>query len=98
MTIKVVNSILANKLHHRQFKKILEEAESQYGDIVYFCPVRWLSRGLMLSQVYVLRNKIAFKSKNTNTTVYENKNCLSGRYGLTSQFNKSNLVLQRITS
>ena len=48
--------------------------------------------------VYVLRNKIAFKSKNTNTTVYENNNCLSGRYGLTSQFNKSNLVLQRITA
>ena len=99
ITIKVVNTILSNKLYHRQFQRnTIRSRNSKYGGIVYFCPVLWLSRGLMLSRVYMLRNNIAFKSKNTNTTVCENKNCFSGRYGLTSQFNKPNLVLQRITS
>ena len=41
ITIKVVNTILSNKPNNQQFKKLLEEAESQYGDIVYFCPVCW---------------------------------------------------------
>ena len=52
ITIKVVNTILSNKLNHQQFKKLLEEAESQYGDIVYFCPIRCLNRVEMLSGLH----------------------------------------------
>ena len=30
-----------------------------YGDLLYFCNVRWLGRGEMLPRVYTLREKIA---------------------------------------
>ena len=30
-----------------------------YRDLLYFCNVRWLSRGKMLRGVYILREKIA---------------------------------------
>ena len=30
-----------------------------YGDLLYFCNVRWLSRGEMLQKVYTLKKKIA---------------------------------------
>ena len=30
-----------------------------YGDLLYFCNVRWLIRGEMLQRVYTLRKKIA---------------------------------------
>ena len=30
-----------------------------YGDLLYFCNVRWLSRGEMLRRVYILKEKIA---------------------------------------
>ena len=30
-------------LNHCQFRQLLLEAESQYGDLLCFCNVRWLS-------------------------------------------------------
>ena len=59
-----------HKLNHRQFRNLLLEAENQYGDILYFCDVRWLSRGAILARVYELRNEIAtfLKNKNINAT------------------------------
>ena len=30
-----------------------------YRDLLYFCGIRWLSRGEMLRGVYILREKIA---------------------------------------
>ena len=47
--VKAVNMILSHKLNHRQFRQLLLEVENQYGDILYFCDVRWLSRGSMLA-------------------------------------------------
>ena len=36
-----------------------------YGNLLYFCNVRWLSRGEMLRRVYILREIIAiFLEKN----------------------------------
>ena len=42
--VKAVNMILSHKLNHRQFRQLLQEVENQYGDILHFCDVRWLSR------------------------------------------------------
>ena len=36
ITVKVVNIILSEKLYHRQFRQILGEAKSQYGDNYFF--------------------------------------------------------------
>ena len=54
--VKIINFILARGLNHRQFKSLLEEMNAQYQD-VYFCEVRWLSRGAMFQRFYDLGNK-----------------------------------------
>ena len=56
---KVVNSILSRSLNHRQFQALVDEADVQYGDLLYYCEVRWLSRGAMLSRVCDLQKEIA---------------------------------------
>ena len=47
IVVKTVNFIRARGLNHRQFRKLLDEMDSQYGDILYYTEVRWLSRGAM---------------------------------------------------
>ena len=56
--VKIINFVLARSLNHRQFRSLLEEMNAQYQDVLYFCKVRWLSRGAMLQRFYDLRNKI----------------------------------------
>lgn len=58
VVIKVVNYIRSHALKHRQFKEYLNELSSQYGDIVYFTNVRWLSRGTCLKRFLELRVEI----------------------------------------
>ncbi|KAM8939336.1 general transcription factor II-I repeat domain-containing protein 2-like [Pelodytes ibericus] len=48
--IKIVNFIRARALNHRQFMGYLEEVEAEYGDLIYFNVVRWLSRGNVLKR------------------------------------------------
>lgn len=52
--IKLVNYIRAHALQHRKFKVFL----SEYGDIVYFTNVKWLSRGKCLKRFCKLREEI----------------------------------------
>ena len=59
VVVKVANSILSRSLHHRQFQALVDEGNVQYGDLLYFCEVRWLSRGAMLSRVCGLQKEIA---------------------------------------
>lgn len=59
-----VNSSAMHKLYQerglnsRQFKELLKKLESEYGDLVYYCEVRWLSRGNMLKRFYELRDEV----------------------------------------
>ena len=97
--VKAVNMILSHKLNQRQFRELLLEAENQYGDILYFCNVRWLSRGAMLARVYELRNEIAtfLENKNINATEFRNPEWVSNLaflVDLTSHLNKLNSQLQ----
>ena len=59
VVVKVVNSILSRSLNHPQFQALVNEIEVQCGDLLYFCEVRWLSRGAMLSRVCDRQNEIA---------------------------------------
>lgn len=45
---KIFNFIRAKALNHRQFVALLEENETEHGDISYHCAVRWLSLGKVL--------------------------------------------------
>ncbi|XP_055589246.1 protein FAM200A-like [Uranotaenia lowii] len=38
---------------------MLTEMEAEYGDLLYYCEVRWLSRGAMLERFYSFRKEIA---------------------------------------
>ena len=56
--VKIINFVLARGLNHRQFRSLLEEMNVQYQDLVYFCEVRWLSRGAMLQRFYDCETKL----------------------------------------
>uniref|UniRef100_A0A8C4WQP7 HAT C-terminal dimerisation domain-containing protein n=1 Tax=Eptatretus burgeri TaxID=7764 RepID=A0A8C4WQP7_EPTBU len=50
VVVKVVNFIISRGLNHRQVRDFLEAAKAQYGDLLYHCEVRCLSRGSMLAR------------------------------------------------
>ena len=43
VVVSIVNYLQTRKLKHHLFKSFLEEADSEYGDIMYHTDVRWLS-------------------------------------------------------
>ncbi|GBM08185.1 General transcription factor II-I repeat domain-containing protein 2A [Araneus ventricosus] len=50
LVIKIINSILAKAIYHRQFKDFLEEIDNQFSDLLLHNKVRWLSRGNVLQR------------------------------------------------
>ena len=56
--VSSINFIKSRALNHRQFKEFLKDVEAEYGDLVYYCEVRWLSKGKMLKRFYELRSEI----------------------------------------
>ena len=59
MVIGNVNYIRAHALNHRQFKELLQELDANYGDVLYFSAVRWLSRGRTLKRFFELKDELA---------------------------------------
>ena len=55
---KTANFIRTSVLNHRQFVSLLEEHETEHGDIGYHTAVRWLSLGKVLKRVWDLRAEI----------------------------------------
>ena len=58
IVVKCVNFIKKTRLNHCQFKIFLEVRNTEYGDVVYFTPVQWLSKGATLMRFFLLRNEI----------------------------------------
>lgn len=56
--IKIFNFLRARALNHCQFVGYLEDVEAEYGDLVYFDVVIWLSRGNLLKRVTILLPEI----------------------------------------
>ncbi|XP_076806318.1 general transcription factor II-I repeat domain-containing protein 2B-like [Clavelina lepadiformis] len=97
--VETVNFILARGLNHRQFQALLVHENSQYPDLVYYCDVRWLSRGSMLQRVYNLRKEIVtlLQQKNMNTSYFDDPEWvtdLAFLVDLTTHLNDLNLKLQ----
>jgi hypothetical protein len=56
---KLVNFLRCKSaLKHRELKDFLEKADSQYGDLLLYNNVRWLSKGNVLNRVWELRSTI----------------------------------------
>lgn len=53
-----INFIRKNGLGHRQFQYFLAEIESEYGNVIYFTEVRWLSRGAAFKRFFHLQLEI----------------------------------------
>ena len=68
-----INFIKSRALNHRQFKEFLDDVCSDYGDLTYYCEVRWLSKGKMLKRFYDLRNEIHFHEYERETYAGINK-------------------------
>jgi len=56
--VKAVNFKKSKGLNHRQFQEFLSSMDADYGDIIYFSEVKWLSWGKMLRRFYGLQNEI----------------------------------------
>ena len=59
VVVSIVNYLPTRKLKHRLFKLFLEEADSEYGNVVYRADVRWLSRANALLRFIALKPEIS---------------------------------------
>lgn len=60
VAVKVINKIRGghNSLKHRQFVSFLKDLEADYGDLLLFTEIRWLSRGRSLERLLNLRKEV----------------------------------------
>ena len=96
--IKTVNFIRAKGLNHRQFQEFLKSIDADYGDMIYFSGVRWLSRNQMLKRFYDLRHvfKSFTVSKNKFVLELDDENWLTDLaflVDLTAHLNESSMHL-----
>ncbi|GFY35133.1 general transcription factor II-I repeat domain-containing protein 2A [Trichonephila clavipes] len=71
VVVKVINSIKNNPLKHRQFQEYLRKLESEYGDIIYYTEIRWLSRGNCLLRFWRLTEEIKTFVNNNGHNISE---------------------------
>ncbi|XP_067930870.1 general transcription factor II-I repeat domain-containing protein 2A-like [Watersipora subatra] len=69
--VKTVNIIRARGLYHREFQAFLSDVDAEYGDLLYYLDVRWLSRGAMLKRFYSLRSEIDQFLKDKDRPLHE---------------------------
>jgi hypothetical protein len=99
VVISTVNFIRKHGLNHHQFRHFLEEIVAEFGDVLYYAEVRWLSRGSVLRRFFNLRAAIEIfmnkKSKSVpELSVAERIIDLAFFIDITSLLNKVNMKLQ----
>ncbi|XP_076135597.1 general transcription factor II-I repeat domain-containing protein 2, partial [Alosa pseudoharengus] len=96
---RAVNFIRAKGLNHRQFKALLDELDTEHGDLPYHTNVRWLSQGKVLQRCFELHEEICLfmESKGKDTTKLRDETFVCEMEFLcdiTSHLNVLNLQLQ----
>ncbi|VVC39147.1 Ribonuclease H-like domain, partial [Cinara cedri] len=78
--ISIINFIRSNGLNHRQFQSFWIEINADYGDVLYYTAVRWLSRGRVLERFFMLPQEIYnfLKEKRKVASMLENQTWISG--------------------
>lgn len=100
IVVKCINEIKSKSaLRHREFLEFLNDMESAYGDLMYYCNVRWLSKGAMLKRFYELREEVKLFMEIKEKPVPELSNkewlCdLSFLVDITTHLNELNTKLQ----
>ena len=57
--LEIVHFIRVNLTRHRQFRELLiNDDETDIVDMLFYCQVRWLSRGNILSKIFKLKQQI----------------------------------------
>ncbi|XP_006859905.1 PREDICTED: general transcription factor II-I repeat domain-containing protein 2-like [Chrysochloris asiatica] len=52
VVVSTVNWICSRGLNHREFTTLLYELDNQYGSLLYYTEIKWLSRGLVLKRFF----------------------------------------------
>ena len=58
VVVKCVNKIRAKSLNRREFRQFLEDIGQHYGELLLHCEVRWLSKGMVLSRFWSLKDSV----------------------------------------
>ena len=98
--VRVINFIRTRALNRREFRVLMNEVNSEYGDLLLHSEVRWLSRGRILERFSVFLPQILVFLERKNKYFPQMHPLKTFKYRLgyltdiTAKFNKLNLRLQ----
>ena len=69
--IKIINEIRHKALNSRIFETLCKEMGSQYTHLLLHAEVRWLSRGKILTRLFVLREEIKLFFQQQNNQKFQ---------------------------
>ena len=58
IAVKTVNYIKKNALHSRCFAALCDRLDSDHLQLLYYCEVRWLSKGRVFNRLFELRQEV----------------------------------------
>ena len=102
IVLKCVNKIRARALNRREFRQFISELDTEYGELLLHCEVRWLSKGKVLARFWSLKTSIfeflteinELPTEREYLTNNEWLNDLAFLVDITSHLNNLNLKLQ----
>lgn len=56
--VEIINKIKKSSLNSRLFKELCDDENEKYNQLLYFTPIRWLSKGKMVLRFHILLGKI----------------------------------------